>query len=263
MELYQDFIRDAKARVLGTIGILNVLVKAVADAALPRIKDAEIVGRDKTLSTLADKLERSPTEKLPSIHDVAGVRIVANISVVEQRSLAGTISNHFEKHVDCSRPPLLIDRISDPRHGYRALHLIVWPSGRPVEIQVRTSLQHSWAQYMEVMGDRWGREARYGLPIAGPDEQEKGRRANLVEGMKKLAETIALYEERSAPIALLHLKVSEQQLADSGLDPQLLAQGRKLAEENQQIFAETEAQLYAVLRSMSSAIHSDHKQSAP
>jgi hypothetical protein len=55
-----------------------------------------------------------------------------------------------------------IDRRKDPRFGYRGMHLVVHVDGLPVEIQIRTELQDSWAQIFERLGDRWGRGIRYG-----------------------------------------------------------------------------------------------------
>ena len=58
--------------------------------------------------------------------------------------------------------PRLVDRIASPREGYRALHLVVRQHGVPVEIQVRTLLQHRWAEMYEKLGDVAGRGIRYG-----------------------------------------------------------------------------------------------------
>jgi hypothetical protein len=44
--------------------------------------------------------------------------------------------------------------------------VIVQYGGIPVEIQIRTELQDSWAQIVERLGDQWGRGLRYG---AGPE----------------------------------------------------------------------------------------------
>jgi len=36
----------------------------------------------------------------------------------------------------------VVDRREHPSHGYRAVHLIVAHSGKLIEVQVRTALQH-------------------------------------------------------------------------------------------------------------------------
>jgi ppGpp synthetase/RelA/SpoT-type nucleotidyltranferase len=51
-------------------------------------------------------------------------------------------------------------------HGYRAVHVIVKVSGFPVETQVRTALQNSWAQATESLADSFDPEIKYGR---GPD----------------------------------------------------------------------------------------------
>jgi hypothetical protein len=41
----------------------------------------------------------------------------------------------------------------------------VFPDGFPVEIQVRTRLQHEWAELFEKLADQLGRGIRYGEPL--------------------------------------------------------------------------------------------------
>jgi ppGpp synthetase/RelA/SpoT-type nucleotidyltranferase len=40
----------------------------------------------------------------------------------------------------------VIDRRQQPSHGYRAVHVIVRSHEKLVEVQVRTALQHLWAE---------------------------------------------------------------------------------------------------------------------
>lgn len=80
----------------------------------------------------------------------------------------------------------LYDRRKRPQFGYRAVHFVPTISGRPVEIQIRTSLQHKWAELFEKVADQWGRGIRYGesLPPAFADK------ANLVGYLQDIAEVI-------------------------------------------------------------------------
>ncbi|GIH69015.1 hypothetical protein Mth01_12680 [Sphaerimonospora thailandensis] len=57
----------------------------------------------------------------------------------------------------------------EPSHGYRAVHVIVFLDGIPVEIQVRTELQDVWAQILERLADHWGRGIRYGKQPESPE----------------------------------------------------------------------------------------------
>lgn len=58
---------------------------------------------------------------------------------------------------------------SSGRIGYRAVHLVVSIEAIPVEIQIRTELQNSWAQIVERLADRWGRGIRYGEDPENPE----------------------------------------------------------------------------------------------
>jgi ppGpp synthetase/RelA/SpoT-type nucleotidyltranferase len=60
-------------------------------------------------------------------------------------------------------------------HGYSAVHVIASPEGAPIEIQVRTALQHEWAELFEKLADLVGRGIRYGEPPrAWPKEMPIG-----------------------------------------------------------------------------------------
>lgn len=112
--------------------------------------------RLKTHSTLIDKLRREKS-RLSSVHDIAGLRIVKDMSLAEQDDLVKLIVGVFAG----SRR---IDRRAEPSHGYRAVHVIAKVEECFVEIQVRTGLQDIWAQVMETLGDIVGRGVRYGEP---------------------------------------------------------------------------------------------------
>lgn len=122
--------------------------------------------RVKTVGTLTDKLRREPGSKLKSVQDVAGARIVVTGGRDEQDDVVAAIERAFG---DAGRPPRTRDRRAEPSHGYRAVHVVVFVEGLPVEVQVRTTYQDLWAQAVERLGDAWGRGLRYG---EGPEEPE-------------------------------------------------------------------------------------------
>jgi ppGpp synthetase/RelA/SpoT-type nucleotidyltranferase len=86
------------------------------------------------------------------------MRVVVHGTRADQDDLVGHIVELFP---DDARPPKLIDRRIDPRAGYRAVHLEVRRGGIPIEIQVRTALQHRWAELFERTADKLGRGLRY------------------------------------------------------------------------------------------------------
>ncbi len=247
--LYETFVRDAKDRVVAVQQALVALLGTMTNA-LPRLEDADVVGRVKTLSTLSDKLERTPDEKLPSIHDVAGVRIVAQMSTVEQHAVAEALQEAFDDNFAVSRPSLLVDRLAHPKHGYRAIHVVIWPNGRPVEIQIRTELQHAWAQVMEVLGDRWGREMRYGLPIRARDESEFVRRTEFVEGLQSLSLALSEHEQQADLVSFVHMNVEDRYFLAAGIEEDRLAELRTRAEALKPQFAQREAEFHTLLQTL-------------
>ena len=59
----------------------------------------------------------------------------------------------------------VIDRRKTPSHGYRAVHVVVLLHGKSIEIQVRTSLQHLWAELSEKFADIIDPGIKYGEGI--------------------------------------------------------------------------------------------------
>ncbi len=125
------------------------------ERAVPGVEQA---ARIKTIQTLHDKLKRQPT-KLSRIQDIAGVRIVDDMDLSEQDRMVAALVREFEG-------ARVIDRRATPSHGYRAVHVVVGIGRCWCEIQVRTVPQHLWAEIVERLADRWGRDIRYGgLPV--------------------------------------------------------------------------------------------------
>ena len=118
--------------------------------------------RVKTQGTLIEKLRRESGMRLSRVQDLAGARIVVS-DRLEQDQARDRICAHFTA---AGHPCRVRDRRDDPSHGYRAVHVIVQFGGIPIEVQIRTELQDSWAQIVERLGDQWGRGLRYG---AGPE----------------------------------------------------------------------------------------------
>ena len=136
----------------------------------------------KSTRAILAKLQREGT-RLATMQDVAGCRVVVK-NRIEQRALMHRLTQRFTDYK-------LIDRIAKPSHGYRALHLIVRLQGRCVEVQVRTELQHLWAQVCESVADRVGIEFKYG--------GGSGATRHLMDGASNAVDECEAREERNPP----------------------------------------------------------------
>ena len=138
--------------------------RSAYDAVVDRIRNElslEVSGRPaKSTAAIVDKLRRS-TMRLTQMQDIAGCRTVVS-NVAHQSRLVGRLESMFDLAI--------IDRRARPSNGYRAVHAIVRDTGLPVEIQVRTDLQHAWAELSEKLADNFGIELKYG---GGPPEVRK------------------------------------------------------------------------------------------
>ncbi|WP_158609369.1 nucleotidyltransferase family protein [Micromonospora musae] len=144
--------------------------QAVLDAVktdLDALGFGEATSRVKTQLTLIEKLRREEKMELARVQDFAGARLVLDGNRDHQDEAVKRIVERFS---DRTKPPRVVDRRSNPSHGYRAVHVIVYPEDIQVEVQVRTDVQNSWAQVMESLADRWGRSIRYGDLPENPDK---------------------------------------------------------------------------------------------
>ena len=142
----------------------------------------------KTVDTIIEKLRRERT-RLSTMRDIAGIRIVGENGLTrsQQDRLANRIAAQFPSSATT------VDRRATPTHGYKALHLVVEVEGYPVD-QVRTDLQHAWADGMERFGDIWGRQIRYGQPPNASTAGELARRTQIIEDWKAWASAVEAFE---------------------------------------------------------------------
>jgi ppGpp synthetase/RelA/SpoT-type nucleotidyltranferase len=131
----------------------------------------------KATPSIVSKLVRQPTLNLSQVQDIAGMRLIVHDRPA-QDAWAERICSLFN---DVKR----FDRRIHPSFGYRALHIVVKVLGKPIEIQLRTSLQHAWAHRSEQIADQIGHEFKY------------GQASNLLfKEMLNLSEDIHQYELR-------------------------------------------------------------------
>jgi putative GTP pyrophosphokinase len=107
----------------------------------------------KSTTSIADKLKRESI-RLTQIQDIAGCRIIV-ADIAEQESVIQSLAGLFPQAA-------IIDRREKPSHGYRAVHVVVKHDGKLIEIQVRTSLQHVWAEMSEKFSDVIDPSIKYG-----------------------------------------------------------------------------------------------------
>jgi ppGpp synthetase/RelA/SpoT-type nucleotidyltranferase len=128
--------------------------------------------RTKSTESIVAKLIRQPNTRLSQIQDVVGFRYVVS-DLQRQDDLCKSVGLVFPA-------AKVVDRRIRPQYGYRAVHLIVTEESRKIEIQIRTLLQHLWAQYSETLADRVGHELKYG----GGDERIRKFLTDLAEKVR-------------------------------------------------------------------------------
>jgi ppGpp synthetase/RelA/SpoT-type nucleotidyltranferase len=92
------------------------------------------------------------------MQDIAGCRVIVG-DVLKQDEAVMCLAKAFAE-------TSVVDRRKIPSHGYRAVHVIVRQHGMPVEVQIRTELEHSWAQLSEKLSDIVDPSVKYG---GGPE----------------------------------------------------------------------------------------------
>ena len=107
----------------------------------------------KSTLSIVEKLRRESI-RLSQMQDIAGCRVVVR-SIVEQEQFVASLTADFPE-------ASVIDRRDNSSYGYRAVHIIAEISGKPIEIQVRSSLQHLWAEVSEKSSDVLDPTIKYG-----------------------------------------------------------------------------------------------------
>ncbi|HNT98517.1 MAG TPA: hypothetical protein PKK31_09655 [Elusimicrobiales bacterium] len=128
----------------------------------------------KSTKSLIEKLNRE-TSRLSQIQDISGYRIVVE-DVFMQNDVVSKLEEIFDL-VD------VVDRRERSSNGYRAVHVIPYVEGKPFEIQIRSKLQHYWAELSEKIADKVGIDVKYG---GGPVEAR--------ETLSELSDTIKSVE---------------------------------------------------------------------
>jgi putative GTP pyrophosphokinase len=101
---------------------------------------------DKSLTSIRRKL-RETTIRLGDMDDLVGCRIT-----VDDRLSQDTLVAELTEKLPAIRWK---DRRTKPSSGYRAVHGILREEGYPFELQIRTTLQDSWANLSERLSDHY------------------------------------------------------------------------------------------------------------
>jgi putative GTP pyrophosphokinase len=97
----------------------------------------------------------------------------------------------------------IMDRRTNPSYGYRAVHVTVRISKTLIEIQVRTTLQHLWAEFSERLSDKVDPAIKYG----GGHEQIK-------QALSQTSEMVAEFEtlENESKAGILQERLRREQM---------------------------------------------------
>jgi len=172
----------------------------------------------KSTTSISEKLQRESI-RLSQIQDIAGCRLVVS-DILEQGRVVESLIRLFEMSS-------IVDRRKHPSHGYRAIHVIVEFQGRLVEVQVRTALQHSWAELSEKLSDVVDPSIKYGGGSTQNREllsdyselitHEENFEAELASGRARLSKllsprTLTSEEESAAAKTQIDIDATEEQV---------------------------------------------------
>jgi putative GTP pyrophosphokinase len=141
----------------------------------------------KSTSSLVEKLHRESI-RLSQVQDIAGCRVVVG-DVAKQDQVVASLEAAFAG-------ASVVDRRTNPSYGYRAVHVIAQISGKLIEIQVRTALQHLWAEYSEALSDEFDTAIKYG---GGED-----RLRQMLTATSATVAELETFEKKVAPLPQLH-----------------------------------------------------------
>lgn len=134
---------------------MHIMLNLLRKSALRVDGKAVAVQRLKRVSSILEKLDREESMNLSRMEDIAGCRVVVeNTSCVNR--VYDSLKNSRTKNV-LSRERNYI--LQPKESGYRGIHLVYKYGGSkekfkgmPVELQIRSKVQHSWATAVEVVG---------------------------------------------------------------------------------------------------------------
>lgn len=151
IELFLSYQRSLRSALEETIMAVGTIYAGLFPGRPFRANVAE---RDKRLDSVIAKLRRETT-KLSQMQDVVGFRLTVENMVEQDLMLSALSASSLWRTYD--------RRAAESATGYRAVHLVSRHAAGPVEFQLRTRMQHEWAQLSEFFdefepGVKYGRE---------------------------------------------------------------------------------------------------------
>lgn len=121
--------------------------------------DAQVKQRHKRHPQILQKLARQSI-RLSQVEDIGGCRVIAT-SLAHVRTIEECVRDRTSKTI--------IDHVDDyvtgppgPRAGgYRAVHLQTVRDGMKIEVQLRTELQHEWAELVETWDETFNTDVKH------------------------------------------------------------------------------------------------------
>jgi putative GTP pyrophosphokinase len=200
--LRSNEVSDADLQLLNDYRLSFAPAYEAVVEALRNTLNLEPTGRPaKSTISIVDKLKRESL-RLRQMQDIAGCRIVVG-DVMRQDAVVADLTRAFAESS-------VVDRRKTPSYGYRAVHVVVRRAAIPVEIQVRTELQHGWAQLSEKLSDIVDPSVKYG---GGPELLKSTllRLSDVVAAMEKLEATaMRRLESHSTPADELYAQLDAQ-----------------------------------------------------
>lgn len=171
---------DEHPRLLAAGDDALELVTSVLDEA--GINYLSVTGRVKAVASFAEKAGRMAdgkplyAEPLREITDQVGVRVIT----YAQSDVDAVAELLADQVVVVDDRDMGRETASEGRFGYASRHLLLELDGRPVQVQIRTVLQHAWAEFEH--------DIRYKGQMPAEHARDFDRRFTLAAGLLELAD---------------------------------------------------------------------------
>jgi GTP pyrophosphokinase len=148
---------------------------------------AEVIGRPKHIYSIHKKMQKKQLN-FEDLFDIRALRIIAS-RLQDCYAALGTVHAKY-KHL----PNEFDDYIATPKqNGYQSIHtVVIGPSGKSIEIQIRTKQMHDDAELGVAAHWRY-KEGHSGKPVSGDDRVSWLRK--ILQWQDELAESGNLVEE--------------------------------------------------------------------